>query len=133
MTKDVLTVNPETRVMEVSRLISQTGHLTYPVLKEGKLIGIVSYPDTLKVPREETEAIKVEEIMSKKVIVTYPNEVLDDALHKMDESGHGHLPVVQPDKPDQIIGILTKRDLIRGHEIAKQRWGIPSKHQIFEA
>jgi CIC family chloride channel protein len=132
MTKDVLTINPETKVMEVSRLISQTGHLTYPVLKEGKLIGIVSYSDTLKVPREETAAVKVEEIMSTKVIVTYPNEVLDDALHKMDESGHGHLPVVHPDNPDQIMGILTKRDLIRGHEIAKQRWGIPSKHQIFE-
>jgi len=131
MTKEVLTVTTDTTVREVSQLVSQTGHLTYPVLKEDKLVGIVSYSDALKIPREEAETVKVEQIMSKNVIVTIPNEFLDAALHKMDESGYGHLPVVNPNNPHQIVGILAKRDLIRGHELAKQSWGVPSKHQVF--
>jgi CBS domain-containing protein len=64
--------------------------------------------------------------MSKKLSICLPNETLAVALHRMDESGYGHLPVVDMHDQKKLLGILSKRDLIRGHEAYKR--GIVFEH-----
>lgn len=120
MTRDVITVTPETTVYEVSKLISKTGHLGYPVVQDGKLIGIITYADVIKVPIEQIKDVKVEEIMTRKPITITPEENLCAALRKMYEYKHGHLPVVDSKDHSRLVGMITKNDIIRGHEIIRR-------------
>ena len=60
MTKEVVTVSPDTTIAEVSRLISETGHLAFPVVTDSKLLGIVSLKDTMKVLRNKVKETRVE-------------------------------------------------------------------------
>ena len=125
-TKEIVTVSPEDHLLHVSNLISSTGHLAYPVISDDELVGIISYSDVLKIPHEKAGSTKVKDIMSKKLAICLPNETLAVALRRMDESGYGHLPVVDMDNKKRLVGILSKRDLIRGHEAYKR--GIVFEH-----
>jgi CBS domain-containing protein len=48
MTKDVVTVNPETPVVEIVQMMRDKNLLRVPVVEEGKLVGIVSRSDILR-------------------------------------------------------------------------------------
>jgi CBS domain-containing protein len=48
-------------------------------------------------------------------IVTYPDESLEAALHKLVLNDIGRLPVVDPADESRMFGILTKYDIIRLH------------------
>ena len=128
MTKKVVTVTTKTPLIEVSKLVGSTGHIGYPVIDKGKIVGIVSYSDILKVPAEKSSEMKVKDVMSDRIITAFPQESLDFALRKMDEYGIGRLPVVDPKDPQKIVGILSKRDLIKGHELAKHE-GLAELHR----
>jgi len=47
MTRDVDTVRPDTTVREAARLIHESGHNRLPVVKDGKLVGVVTRIDVL--------------------------------------------------------------------------------------
>ena len=47
MTRDVDTVGPDTTVREAARLIHESGHNRLPVVKDGKLVGVVTRIDVL--------------------------------------------------------------------------------------
>ena len=120
VTTKVVTVSPEDHVLHLSNLIASTGHLSYPVVSDDRLVGIVSYSDVLKIPHDIVGSTSIKDVMQEKLTVCMPNETLAVALRRMDESGHGHLPVVDIDDPNRLIGILCRRDLIRGHEAYKR-------------
>ncbi len=120
MTKEVNFVSPQDTVKEIPEIIKRTGHLGFPVIERGMLVGIVTYRDMIQVPQEEINKMRVRDIMSRKLLTTVPHEPLDRVLRKMNESGYGQLPVVDPSNPSKLVGIISKRDLIVGHEIARK-------------
>jgi len=120
MNMDVVTLNPETTVSEVLDIINRTGHIGYPVVENGKLVGIVTFEDAEKVPVEMRDSTLVEKIMSTNLVTVYPDETLEEALNKLVSHNIGRLPVVNRDNDQKLIGILTKSDIIRAHA----RYGI---------
>ena len=42
-----------------------------------------------------------------------PDDTLEHALAKFDESNFGVLPVVDPDNPEKLIGLLEQRSVFR--------------------
>ena len=122
MTPSPITLSPEDNIEKVIHLIETTGHHGYPVIENERLVGIITFSDAEKVPVEQRKKVKVKDVMTKKVIVTYPEEDLRSALIKMlslEEYSTlriGRLPVVQDGK---LVGILTKGDIIRAY--AKER------------
>jgi len=121
MPKKVITVSPDDTIKHVSKLISETHHLGYPVVDDkGKLVGIITYADVLKVPIRKAKRTKVKEIMTKKLVTIHPNDTLEYALRRMFECKHGHLPVVDPDDPTKLLGMISKSDIISGHEIIRR-------------
>lgn len=115
MSTDIITVDPATQVPTVLNLVHKYGHVGYPVLDNIKLVGVVTFEDAEKVPFDERENIRVEDIMTTSVIVTYEDESLEDALKKLLDNGIGRLPVVDREDPTKLLGLLTKFDIIRVH------------------
>jgi CIC family chloride channel protein len=125
MTRSFNTVSPETHVKDVARLIGSTGYGAFPVVKRGKLIGIVDYRDVIRVPPSKTESAHVGDIMKPAVTIA-SNETLAEVVEHMSRRRAHRLIVVDPanKKP---IGFLTHGDIIRGYEAVKHG------HPVFEA
>jgi CIC family chloride channel protein len=115
MSVEIMPVHPPNNVQTVLNLIYKYGHIGYPVLDDDRLVGIVTFKDAERVPPEDREGVLVREIMTTPPIVTYPDESLEAALHKLVLNDIGRLPVVDPADESRMFGILTKYDIIRLH------------------
>jgi len=102
-------------------LIEETKHLGFPVVEDGKLVGIVTFADLTRVPKARRRKIKVKDILSRKLVVAYPDESVQSALDKMYENDVGRLPVVDREEPTRIVGIITRSNIVKAYEIATSR------------
>ncbi|RLG38592.1 MAG: chloride channel protein [Candidatus Alkanophagales archaeon] len=117
-TRNVVTLPADVTIEEALNVVRSTGHIGYPVVRDGALVGMVTLKDLERVPEEERMRKMVEEVATKNLVVTHPEESLEDAMHKMATSGVGRLPVVDKDNRRKLIGILTMYDIVRAHERA---------------
>ncbi|ADC65284.1 Cl- channel voltage-gated family protein [Ferroglobus placidus DSM 10642] len=108
----VMTLSPKNTISDVLLAINSTGHLGYPVVENGKLVGIITLEDVLRVPEEKRDSVKVEEVMTKEVITISPEASLEDALRLLEKYKIGRLPVVEDSK---LVGLITRSDIIRAH------------------
>jgi len=109
MTVDMPTISPISTVDEVVDLLERYEVHAVSVVDEGRLVGIVTKLDALMyIPHGRSE---VKEIMNPKLIVTYPDESLFEAMNKMIINHISQLPVVERNKPDLLIGLLTIEDV----------------------
>ncbi|XRO76534.1 CBS domain-containing ParB/RepB/Spo0J family partition protein [Methanocaldococcus sp. 10A] len=109
MTKKVVTVSKDNTVKDVIKLLKETGHNSFPVVENGKLIGIVSVHDI--VGKDDNE--KVENVMTKRedMVVTTPDANIMDVGRIMFRTGFSKLPVV--DEENNLVGIISNMDVIR--------------------
>ncbi len=84
-----------------------------------KPVGIVTFEDIEKVPIEEREK-KVSDIMSKQIIVTYPDETLEDALQKL-VNYNIRLPVVDRRDKNKLLGLITRSVIVKAHVSATRK------------
>ncbi|RLE80289.1 MAG: chloride channel protein [Thermoprotei archaeon] len=115
MTKEVVTVSPEMSVYDIAELVRRTGHSGFPVVSDGKLIGLITYTDIIRLPSYERKKLKVKDIM-KRPLVAYEDETLDKVVHRMITYRVGRFPVVKSKDSYRLIGIITRHDIIRGYE-----------------
>ncbi|MDR2767869.1 MAG: CBS domain-containing protein [Treponema sp.] len=121
MTKNPVYVHPDSSVTETRALMDreQVGHL--PVLDyDNSLAGIITREDMIKAAPSQATTLdvyelsylltkmKVQEIMTKKVITVTENEVVEEAARIMSDKGIGCLPVM---RDDLLVGIITDTDL----------------------
>lgn len=123
--EDVQTISADTTVKEALYFVDRTGHIAYPVVdKEGRMVGITSLMDLEKQREERSVYRKVSLMCTKEVHVAYPDEFLEDALHKMDIYHVGRLPVVKgrsEEENKELVGIISRADIIREH---CRRWSL---------
>jgi acetoin utilization protein AcuB len=118
MTKTVVTLSPEASVAEALALCRERRIRHIPVLKEERLVGIVSDRDlrdaspALGDP-ERTRAlqgIRVGEVMTQEVITVDPQDFIENAAQEMYELKIESLPVVAE---EELLGIVTSSDMMR--------------------
>ncbi|MHA1604562.1 MAG: chloride channel protein [Candidatus Freyarchaeota archaeon] len=111
-------VHSNMEIFQVMEMIDRYHYHGYPVLDDGKLIGII---DADTVEREMTlghGTRKVGEVVSRNIITVSPEETLHEALDKMLQNQTDRLIVVDPNDPERCcIGIITRTDILRVHEI----------------
>jgi len=122
MVSPVVTVAPDLPFQDALKLMQDGKLRRLPVVDEqGKLMGIVAERDLLYAsPSPATtlsvweltyilSKIKVEELMTKKVVTTTPDTPIEDAASLMVEKDVGGLPVV--DEENKPVGIITAQDI----------------------
>ena len=89
-----------------------------PVLDDnGRLVGMVTLTDVLKVNPEQRATTMVSSVMTKELITTIPDESLYTAFGKMTSNQIGRLPVVEPGDSTKLIGIITREDIWRVYNV----------------
>ncbi|EYB67907.1 signal transduction protein [Deinococcus phoenicis] len=123
MTKDPITVTPDTPVMDALRILKERGFRRLPVMEGGRLIGITTRKDLKDaMPSKATtlsvwelnyllSKLTVSEMMARPVITAHESEYMEDAALRMQEHGVGGLPVLND--AGQMTGIITITDVLR--------------------
>jgi len=79
-----------------------------------KLTGIITRGDLVQALQNgSSHTATVLSAGKTKLTVTYPDELLHDAIAKMLRHGIGRLPVVKRDEPDQVVGYLGRGDILQ--------------------
>lgn len=121
MTRDVITVTPETSLSEVREIMRRRNIRHLPVVRGGTLVGLVTDRDIRRVwPSDATslsvwelnyllDKVKVKDFMTRKVVTTMAHTSLAAAAKVMLDRKISCLPVVDQGK---VVGILTQTDLV---------------------
>jgi len=118
MTKDVICVQPDVKLSKLYTLIFESGHHGFPVVKDGRLIGMVTLDDLRKTDRKKWEKLSVGDVMCKRLYTVYPSDTIIDALRLMYRERIGRLLVVDEENPRKLVGIVTKKDILRAYNTA---------------
>jgi acetoin utilization protein AcuB len=123
MSKPPITVRKSIGVEEALRLMHNENIRRLPVVdKHGKMIGIVSELDLLKVsPSPATSLsvyeipyllakVKMEDVMTEDVVTVHEDTPLEEAARVMADHKIGGLPVMRDGK---VVGMITETDLFK--------------------
>jgi acetoin utilization protein AcuB len=122
MSRPVISVSPDAPIHEVLAMFKKEHIRRAPVMKNGKLLGIVSERDLLNAsPSSATtlsvwelnyliSKVTVKEVMSKKVITVDKDTPIEEAARIMADQKIGGLPVTSSGK---VVGIITETDLFK--------------------
>jgi len=85
-------------------------HQGFPIVDEKNLlVGIITWGDITKSVAENTANEKtVLEAGNNNLVITYPDELMHDAVLKMLHNDVGRLPVVDRKNPNQLVGYLGR-------------------------
>ena len=109
MITEVVVSAPEDLVAAANLKMVRANIGGVPVVKDEKLIGLITHRDILLAGGEALK-LKVEDLMSKDLVVVNKNTHLKDISKIMAETGYQRIPVVEKDK---LIGLITQSCIIR--------------------
>jgi acetoin utilization protein AcuB len=121
MTREVVTVGPETGAAEAWGLCREKNIRHLPVVEggnPGRLVGIISDRDLrdLSPPRDASDQentlawVRIKDMMSTQVVTAHPLDTIENAAKTIYENGFNCLPVVAD---GELVGIITSSDLVR--------------------
>jgi len=122
MSKPVITVPEEMPINEALKLMQDKNIRRLPVMRKGKMIGIVSEKDLLNAsPSPATSLsvwevtyllskITVKDVMSKEVVTVEENTPIEAAARIMADGKVAGLPVM---RGSEVVGMITETDLFK--------------------
>ncbi|WP_103123627.1 chloride channel protein [Nostoc cycadae] len=111
MQQQVETLDADMTLEETKQAFSSSHHRGFPVVKNSKLVGIVTQSDLTKTPnRNLPNETLLKAIMNPAPITVTPLHNLSNVLYLLDRYQISRLPVIDRRK---LIGIITRADIIR--------------------
>ncbi|MFC6989760.1 CBS domain-containing protein [Haloplanus sp. GCM10025708] len=114
---DLDTVSPDTTVAALLDRMYRERHTGYPVVDDGRPVGVVTLEDLGDVPPSARAETAVAEVMSTDLVTVSPDGDAVDAYQRMGEDRIGRLLVV--DDAGELVGLLSRSDLARAFEISQ--------------
>jgi len=120
MSHPVIHIPPDTSIHDALQLMKREGIRRTPVVKKGKLVGIVSEKDLLNAtPSQATtlnvwelnyllSKITIEDIMTRDIITVTEDTPIEEAARIMADHKIGGLPVM---RNDSMVGIISETAL----------------------
>lgn len=122
MTRDVLQVAETTRVTQLAALMRDHRIRHLPVVRDGRLVGLVTSHDLERVSPSPVTTLSVGEanyllgkldaarVMRAQVVTCAPDTLVEQAARLLRQEKIGCLPVVEDG--DKLVGIVTHEDLL---------------------
>ncbi len=123
MTEDPIVLDENASIMKAVQIMKEHGMRRIPVVRNNKLVGIVTDRDVREATPSKATAldvhelyyllseIKVKDIMTPNPITIHPDETVEYAAVIMLENRISGLPVV--DDEGHVIGIITQTDIFK--------------------
>jgi Zn-dependent protease/predicted transcriptional regulator len=117
--KDVMTnsqnliyIPPSWTLSQLVEVLFKTKHMGYPVQEdmESPPRGIITFHDIQKVPKDQHDMVRVEDVMTKDIISVDPDNEAYFALQTLAKNRVGRLLVIQDNRTK---GIITMKDIMR--------------------
>jgi CBS domain-containing protein len=115
MSIDIEAAKENATVSEIgTRLILRSINGMPIIDDDGKVIGILTIIDILRAIRDNKniDLLKASDIMTKSPIVIYQETSIMDIIDIMDKKGIEMIPVVEEERDDRLIGIVSRKDII---------------------
>jgi acetoin utilization protein AcuB len=123
MSKNVITVDQNDSMEDAMKHLKENDIRMLPVMKKGKLVGIVTDRDLKKASASDATTlevhellylltkIKVKDIMTRDVITVPPDYTVEETAQVLQKNRISGAPVVDAD--GQLVGTITQTDLFR--------------------
>ncbi len=140
MTTSVTTLAHDGSLLNGALLMRHTGFRHLPVVKGAAVIGVLSDRDVNRaapsmfgpLSQEEYNRIfqstSIEEVMTKEPYTAQPDTPVRDVVNVLCERKIGAVPVVA--ESGDLVGIVTRADLLRLLEDLLERYGISASHIV---
>jgi acetoin utilization protein AcuB len=122
MSRPVITINPDMPIIEAVNLFKKEHIRRAPVVKDGKLVGIVTEGNLMNASTSSATTlsiwelnylvskIKVSEVMTRNVMTVTEDTPIEQAARIMADNKIGGLPVL---RDAYVVGIITETDLFK--------------------
>lgn len=123
MTRDVVTISPDTPLPEAHRLMSEKQIRRLPIVDHNRVVGIITLGDVREAEPSDATSLsiwemnyllakqKVDSLMSKNPLTISPEATISEAARLMLEKKVSGLPVI--DQNEKLVGIITESDVFR--------------------
>ncbi len=135
MSKNVVTIGPDTTLPEAVQLMKQRKIRRLLVTKNGELLGIVTLGDLREAGPSDAVTLSVHELhyllaklevekfMTRDPLTVSPNTGLTEAAKLMLHHKIGGLPVLEGHK---LVGVITESDIFRAYvKLAELEYSLP--------
>lgn len=121
MTTNPFTISPDQTIPDAHEIMSAHGVKRLPVVKNGKLVGVVSKADIAQASPSKATSFsvgeltyllsrtKISQVMHKDPLTISPDALLEEAALRMRGNEVGFLPVMEGDK---LVGIITESNIL---------------------
>ncbi len=113
MTRDVVTVTPQTSMKELGEILRSKRISGTPVVSGDSLVGIISIEDFINWLADGSRDARVEQCMTRKLLTVFDDETLAKVISILERHRYGRLPVVQRGNK-KLVGVVTNGDIIEG-------------------
>jgi acetoin utilization protein AcuB len=122
MSHPVTSIPPDMPIVDALNLMKREHIRRTPVIKDGKLVGIISDKDLLNASPSPTQAMSVwemnyllskiivKDVMTRKVLTIAEDTPIEEAARIMADNKIGGLPVMHGER---VVGIITETDLFK--------------------
>jgi CBS domain-containing protein len=118
MSTDVVTTDPDTTILEATKILVKHNITGLPVVDEKKkLLGIVSEKDLLRLTyglktrsyASDDSPKTVQEVMTKEIVTFDEDDSLSGVIKCLMENNFRRVPILSGDK---MVGIISRKDLL---------------------
>jgi CBS domain-containing protein/anti-sigma regulatory factor (Ser/Thr protein kinase) len=112
MKTEVIVVSPDSTMKELMAILRVNRISGTPVVKDGKLIGIISIEDLIKAFAQQRFNDLVSDHMTANVVTVRADDHAVQAVELFAQHGFGRLPVL--DREGNLVGIITGSNITNG-------------------
>ena len=116
--EDLDVVSSDTSIADLMETMFRQRHTGYPVVDDGRLVGMITLDDAREVPEVERDAYTVGDVMTSDLKTIPASDDAMTAFEKIQKHGIGRLLVIDAD--GELAGLISRTDLMTAFDIIQK-------------